>query len=92
MRVNNWVSILVFLGALMYFVRVKGPQEHVRSRRTARCMLVTADGDADRGGASRGRRRADDADGPMTVRRRSGRRTSGRRSDCGVARDVASKK
>ena len=30
MRVNDWVSILVFLGALVYFVRVKGPQEHVR--------------------------------------------------------------
>jgi prolipoprotein diacylglyceryl transferase len=26
MRVNSWVSILVFLGALLYFVRVKGPQ------------------------------------------------------------------
>jgi prolipoprotein diacylglyceryl transferase len=29
MRLNNWVSILVFLGALLYFVRVRGPQEHV---------------------------------------------------------------
>lgn len=26
-RLNVWVSILVFLGALIYFLRVKGPQE-----------------------------------------------------------------
>jgi prolipoprotein diacylglyceryl transferase len=26
-RVNVWVAVLVFLGALAYFVRVKGPQE-----------------------------------------------------------------
>jgi prolipoprotein diacylglyceryl transferase len=26
-RINVWVSILVFLGALAYFLRVKGPQE-----------------------------------------------------------------
>ena len=26
MRLNNWVSIAVFLGALFYFVRVRGPQ------------------------------------------------------------------
>src|SRR5262245_26362309 len=29
MRLNDWVSIVVFLGALVYFVRVKGEQEHV---------------------------------------------------------------
>jgi prolipoprotein diacylglyceryl transferase len=27
MRVNNWVSILVFIGALIYFVRVRGPRQ-----------------------------------------------------------------
>jgi prolipoprotein diacylglyceryl transferase len=27
MRLNNWTSILVFLGALIYFLRVKGPRE-----------------------------------------------------------------
>ncbi len=27
LRINVWVSILVFLGALAYFVRVRGPQE-----------------------------------------------------------------
>jgi prolipoprotein diacylglyceryl transferase len=29
MRVNSWVSIVVFIGALLYFVRVKGHQERV---------------------------------------------------------------
>jgi hypothetical protein len=45
MRVNNWVSILVFLGALVYFVRVKGPQEHVRQEADGRLVLVTAEGE-----------------------------------------------
>jgi prolipoprotein diacylglyceryl transferase len=27
MRLNNWTSIIVFLGALLYFLRVKGPRE-----------------------------------------------------------------
>jgi prolipoprotein diacylglyceryl transferase len=26
LRVNDWVSLIVFIGALIYFVRVKGPQ------------------------------------------------------------------
>jgi prolipoprotein diacylglyceryl transferase len=29
MRINNWVSIVVFIGALVYFLRVRGPQEHL---------------------------------------------------------------
>jgi len=29
MRVNSWVSIIVFLGALAYFLRVRGPQQHL---------------------------------------------------------------
>jgi prolipoprotein diacylglyceryl transferase len=45
MRVNNWVSILVFLGALAYFVRVRGPQEHVKVDENGRLLLVTADGE-----------------------------------------------
>jgi prolipoprotein diacylglyceryl transferase len=44
MRVNNWVSILVFLGALAYFLRVKGPQEHLQLREDGPPLLVTADG------------------------------------------------
>jgi len=45
MRVNSWVSILVFLGALAYFVRVRGPQEHVKVDENGRLLLVTADGE-----------------------------------------------
>jgi prolipoprotein diacylglyceryl transferase len=45
MRVNNWVSIIVFLGALLYFVRVRGPQEHVRVEEDGRLQLVTAEGE-----------------------------------------------
>ena len=32
MRLNDWTSILVFLGALIYFVRVRGPQEYCADR------------------------------------------------------------
>jgi hypothetical protein len=28
-RINVWTSVLVFLGALIYFVRVRGPREYV---------------------------------------------------------------
>src|SRR3954470_8224888 len=45
MRINNWVSILVFIGALVYFLRYKGPQEHVRVDADGRMHLVTADGE-----------------------------------------------
>jgi prolipoprotein diacylglyceryl transferase len=45
MRLNNWVSILVFLGALVYFLRVRGPQEHVTIGPDDRLMLVTAEGE-----------------------------------------------
>ena len=44
MRVNSWVSILVFLGALAYFVLVRGPQEHIRVAEDGTMTLVTADG------------------------------------------------
>lgn len=44
MRVNSWVSILVFLGALIYFVAVRGPQEHLRTGADGRFQVVTADG------------------------------------------------
>jgi prolipoprotein diacylglyceryltransferase len=29
MRLNNWTAIIVFLGALIYFLRVRGPQERL---------------------------------------------------------------
>ena len=35
MRLNNWTAIIVFVGALVYFLRVKGPQEH---------LVIEADG------------------------------------------------
>jgi len=44
MRLNNWVSIVVFLGALIYFVRVKGPQAHVKVDEDGTLHVVTADG------------------------------------------------
>jgi phosphatidylglycerol---prolipoprotein diacylglyceryl transferase len=44
LRVNNWVSIVVFLGALLYFVMVKGPQEHVRLNEDGTLTLVSPDG------------------------------------------------
>ncbi|GAA1758946.1 prolipoprotein diacylglyceryl transferase [Luedemannella helvata] len=44
MRVNNWVSIAVFLGALAYFVLVRGPQEHISVAEDGSLSLVTADG------------------------------------------------
>jgi prolipoprotein diacylglyceryl transferase len=45
MRLNNWVSILVFAGALIYFLRVRGPQEHVRADEDGNLTLVTAEGE-----------------------------------------------
>jgi prolipoprotein diacylglyceryltransferase len=44
LRVNNWVSILVFLGALIYFVMVKGPQAHVTVLEDGSLQVVTAEG------------------------------------------------
>jgi prolipoprotein diacylglyceryl transferase len=45
LRVNDWVSIVVFLGALAYFLLMRGPQEHVRVDAGGRMHLVTADGE-----------------------------------------------
>jgi prolipoprotein diacylglyceryl transferase len=45
LRINDWVSIVVFLGALIYFLRVRGPQEHVRIDAGGRMHLVTAEGE-----------------------------------------------
>jgi hypothetical protein len=44
MRLNNWVSIVVFLGALIYFLRVKGPQEFIKVDDDGKLHVVTADG------------------------------------------------
>ena len=45
LRVNDWVSIVVFLGALAYFLLMRGPQEHVRVDAGGRMHLITADGE-----------------------------------------------
>ncbi|HEX6497539.1 MAG TPA: prolipoprotein diacylglyceryl transferase [Micromonosporaceae bacterium] len=43
MRVNDWVSILVFLGALIYFVRVRGPQQRLVTEPDGTLRVVDAD-------------------------------------------------
>jgi prolipoprotein diacylglyceryl transferase len=45
LRVNDWVSLLVFVGALVYFIRVRGPQEHIRVNENGTMSLVSADGE-----------------------------------------------
>jgi prolipoprotein diacylglyceryl transferase len=45
LRLNDWVSILVFLGALAYFLRARGPQEHVRVLEDGSWELVTEGGE-----------------------------------------------
>jgi phosphatidylglycerol---prolipoprotein diacylglyceryl transferase len=44
LRVNGWVSIVVFIGALIYFLRVRGPQEHLKATEDGQLIVVTADG------------------------------------------------
>ena len=43
MRLNNWTSIVVFVGALIYFLRVRGPQERVTVDEDGRIHLVGAE-------------------------------------------------
>jgi prolipoprotein diacylglyceryl transferase len=42
MRLNNWTAVLVFLGALIYFLRVKGPQEYLRVDEDGKITVVPA--------------------------------------------------
>jgi prolipoprotein diacylglyceryl transferase len=44
MRLNNWTSLIVLAGAIAYFVRRKGPQEHMRVDEDGTVHIVTADG------------------------------------------------
>jgi prolipoprotein diacylglyceryl transferase len=44
MRLNNWTSLLVLAGALVYFFRVQGPQEHMKIDEDGTVHIVTADG------------------------------------------------
>jgi prolipoprotein diacylglyceryl transferase len=51
MRLNNWTALVVFAAALVYFLRVRGPQERVTYDENGRITVVTgsevpADGDA----------------------------------------------
>jgi prolipoprotein diacylglyceryl transferase len=42
MRVNSWVSILVFVGALVYFLRVRGPQQRLVTDEAGGVRVVPA--------------------------------------------------
>jgi prolipoprotein diacylglyceryl transferase len=42
LRLNNWTSILVFLGALAYFLRVRGPQQRLEVGEGGEVRMVTA--------------------------------------------------
>ncbi|GAA0912536.1 prolipoprotein diacylglyceryl transferase [Virgisporangium aurantiacum] len=44
MRLNNWTAIVVFLGALIYFLRVKGPQEYLRVDEDGTITVIPAPG------------------------------------------------
>jgi prolipoprotein diacylglyceryl transferase len=43
MRINNWVAILVFAGAMYYFLRVKGPQERLEVTESGKLRAVVPD-------------------------------------------------
>ena len=76
MRLNNWVSILVFLGALAYFLRVTRAAAARRLERDGVLTLVTAEGEPDRRGASPAAPAVRSRPRWTTVRRR--RRCAGR--------------
>jgi prolipoprotein diacylglyceryl transferase len=44
MRINNWTSIIVFAGALIYFMRVRGPQERLVVTETGEIETASPDG------------------------------------------------
>jgi hypothetical protein len=43
LRLNDWTSIIVFLGALLYFVRVKGPQTRLVADADGKLRAVPVD-------------------------------------------------
>lgn len=43
LRLNDWTSIIVFLGALLYFLRVKGPQTRLVSDADGKLRAVPVD-------------------------------------------------
>lgn len=46
MRLNNWTALIVFAGALAYFVRVRGPQERMVVAEDGTMTLVPVDAEA----------------------------------------------
>lgn len=44
MRLNNWTAIVVFVGGLIYFLRVKGPQEYLQVDEDGTITVVPAPG------------------------------------------------
>jgi prolipoprotein diacylglyceryl transferase len=44
LRINNWVSLLVLAGAVVYLLRVRGPQQHMRLDEDGTVHIVSADG------------------------------------------------
>jgi len=53
MRLNNWTALVVFAGALLYFMRVRGPRERlvVGENDTIEAVVPDDGGTADDGGA-----------------------------------------
>jgi prolipoprotein diacylglyceryl transferase len=45
LRLNDWTSLIVFAAAVVYFIRVKGPQEHLRIEADGKLTAVTEDGE-----------------------------------------------
>jgi prolipoprotein diacylglyceryl transferase len=43
LRINNWVSVLVFAGALIYFLRVRGPRERLVVGEDGRVQVIPVD-------------------------------------------------
>jgi prolipoprotein diacylglyceryl transferase len=43
LRLNDWTALIVFIGALIYFVRVRGPREYLVPEADGGYRVVTAD-------------------------------------------------
>jgi phosphatidylglycerol---prolipoprotein diacylglyceryl transferase len=44
LRINDWTALLVFIGALIYFLRVRGPQERLVVGEDGKIQVVPAEG------------------------------------------------
>jgi prolipoprotein diacylglyceryl transferase len=65
MRLNNWTAIVVFVGALIYFLRVKGPQEYLQVDEDGKITVIPAPvPGAEAPGAEPGEEPAGDPDEP----------------------------